>query len=188
MKNSGTKLVLGLACLALVAGLASWSYRYRTTHQSTRFWGPKAAMLIARPSEAEFFQLGLADSAEIPDDQASWSLDLGRKYLGFGTRELTHMRGMVHFRHALMTDANYDWTSKPNPQDIDWRWGMKFYDDQTQAIVVLAEDLATIALVDEAGNSPTKALSCQPMAETLRAYFGTVDIAEDNQKAASTEQ
>jgi len=191
---------MGLACLALAAGLASWSYRYGATHHSTRFWGLEAALLIARPSEVEFFQLELAaaieGSSEATSEGSSWHLDLGRPYLGSEIQELTNMRGMVHFRHALMTDGNYDWTSEPKPSEIDWRWGMRFYDGENQAIVVLAEDLATIGLVVEGGTPPVRALSCQPMAETLRAYFGTVDLAEAEsedlseaeKKAASTQQ
>lgn len=177
MKRSGTKLVLGLAGLALAAGLASWSYRYGATHESTQFWGREAASLIARPSEVEFFSLELADSAE----GSGQSLDLGRPYLTTQLREITQQRGMVHFRHALMTDGNYDWASEPEPSKIDWRWGMKFHDEQTQALVVLAEDLATIGLVNE--GHIKKTLSCQPMAETLRDYFQNVNLVP-----ASTQQ
>ncbi|NOY30647.1 MAG: hypothetical protein GXP28_10905 [Planctomycetes bacterium] len=176
MKRSGTKLVMGLACLALAAGLASWSYRYGATHESTQFWGSEAASLIARPSEVEFFSLQLADSAE----DSGESLDLGRPYSATPLREITQQRGMVHFRHALMTDGNYLWASDPEPNEIDWRWGMRFQDGQIQALVVLAEDLATIGLVAEGG---VRALSCQPMAETLRDYFQNVNLVP-----ASTQQ
>jgi len=176
MKPSGTKLVIGLACLALAAGLASWSYRYGATHESTRFWGSEAALLIARPSEVELFRLELADSAEPP----SQNLDLGRLYAATPLREISKERGMVHFRHALMTDGNYEWANEPEPSEIDWRWGMRFHDGQIQALVVLAEDFATIGLLDQ---GRMKALSCQPMAETLRHYFGKVDLT-----SASTSQ
>ncbi len=167
MKQSGTKLVVGLACLALAAGLVSWSYHYGTTHQSTRFWGREAAALIARPSEVEFLRLELAEDS-------GQSLDLGRAYSVTKIREITNDRGMVHFRHALMTDGNYAWASEPEPGEIDWRWGMRFHDGQIQALVVLAEDLATIGLVDQ---GRVRALSCQPMAETLQDYFDNVGLA-----------
>jgi len=176
MKQPGTKLVIGLAGLALAAGLTSWLYRYGATHQSTRFWGSEAASLIARPSEAEFFRLELADSV----GESGKRLDLGRHYSTTLIREITQERGMVHFRHALMTDGNYEWASEPEPSKIDWRWGMRFHDKQTQALVVLAKDLATIGLVAEGG---VRALSCQPMAETLRDYFQNVNLVP-----ASTQQ
>jgi len=178
MKQSGTKLVMGLACLALAAGLVSWSYRYGTTHQSTRFWGREAALLIARPSEVEIFRLELAKDSE----DSGQSLDLGRPYLAIPIREITNERGMVHFRHALMTDGNYQWASEPEPGEIDWHWGMRFHDGQIQALVVLAEDLATIGLVDQ---GRVRALSCQPMAETLQDYFGSANFGKVGLTTAS---
>lgn len=176
MQRSGTKLVLGLACLALVAGVASWSYQYGATHQSTRFWGNEASSLIARPSEVEFYRLELADSAEDSGETDRLSLKLGKPYVGIQTRVLTKERGMVHCRHALMTDRNYEWTSQPEPNEVDWRWGMRFHDGQTVAMVVLAKDLATIGLVDQSRSPQVRTLSCQPMAETLRDYFRNVDL------------
>jgi len=176
MKQSGTKLVVGLAGLALAAGLASWSYQYEATHQSTRFWGRKASSLIARPSEVEFFRLELADAGADAGEDSSLKLDLGRPYLGRQTRKLTKERGMVHFRHALMTDGNYEWSSQPEPSEINWRWCLRFHDEQFQALVVLAEDLATIGLVEEGSSPPVRTLACQPMAETLRDYFQGVGL------------
>jgi len=75
-----------------------------------------------------------------------------------------------------MTDRNYEWTSQPEPNEVDWRWGMRFHDGQTVAMVVLAKDLATIGLVDQSRSPQVRTLSCQPMAETLRDYFRNVDL------------
>ncbi len=180
MKSSGTRLVLGLACLALAAGVVSWLYRYGATHEATQFWGGEAAALIARPSEVEFFRLELADPAgDLSEDSAEatrLNLDLGRPYSATQVKEITKARGMVHFRHALMTDGNYRWDDRPKLSEVDWRWGMRFYDGQTQAVVVLSKNLDTLGLVVSGDSREVKVVSCQPMAETLEDYFFNVDI------------
>ncbi|MCA9229113.1 MAG: hypothetical protein KDA57_00565 [Planctomycetales bacterium] len=172
MKQSGTKLVLGLACLAVAAGVASWSYRYGATHRATQFWGGEVAPLIARPSQAEFSALRLADDAEPAAD----TIDLGRLYVAEHPREITDLRGMVHFRHALMSDGNYLWTEQPAAQNVAWRWCLRFYDEEAQARIVLDAELATIGLVADAESGQLKVVSCRPMAETLQDYFGKLGL------------
>lgn len=187
MKQSGNKLVIGLACLALAAGLASWLYRYGATHLATQFWGREAALLIARPSEVELLQLELAGTAE---DSEGVTLDLGRPYLATPVREIAKERGMVHFRHALMTDGNYVWDAPLEASEIDWRWGLRFYDGEIEATLLLAADLATIGLVNRDSSPQVQAISCQPMAKTLEGYFRSVDLFRDGDSgregAAST--
>lgn len=166
--------------MALAAGLASWTYRYAATHRSTQFWGHEAALLIARPSKIEFLRLELADSVEDFGEGSGevplQSFDLGRLYLATQVKEITQKRGMVHFRHALMSDGNYEWASRPDPSKINWRWAMRFHDGQMESLLVLAEDLATIGLVASGESPQLKTLSCQPMAETLKDYFRNVGL------------
>ena len=168
MKQSGTKLVVGLTCLALAAGALSWWYHFGARHRATEFWGGVAAPLIARPSQVEVLEL--FESASDPRGDWSLRLDLGRPYGAAGIRELSQARGMVHLRHALMSDLNYQWNEVPQPQSIDWRWCLRFHDSQGEALVVLAEDLATIGLV-VGGGEQVQVVSCRPMVDSLQHYF-----------------
>ncbi len=168
MKLSGTKLVVALACLALAMGVASWAYRYGATHRATQFWGGEAARLLAQPSQVEILGLELAG----PGGASRLRFDLGRSYQARQIKDLTNARGMVHFRHVLMTDRSYVWTQRPEPQQILWRWCLRFHEEDRQVFVVLAEDLATIGYVLTEDSQQVRAISCQPMAATLQQYFG----------------
>lgn len=177
MKQSGSKLVLGLVCLAVLAGVVSWSYRYATTHRATQFWGREAAPLIAQPSQVEFARLVPSRANSGVDQSEILKLGMERSYLSEGARDVTHERGLVHLRHALLSDRGFVWSDRPDPREVEWQWLLKFFDEESQAFVLLSEDLASIGLVVEGESSEVSAVSCQPMADTLRHYFDDVGFS-----------
>lgn len=168
MPSSGTKLVIGILALALALGAVSWWYRFETAHRATLFWGPEVAQIIAEPGKITGYKLDPAtDAAGEPLDVA------GREYRGVLVRDLTGAAGMVHLRHALVTDSNYLWMKRPAAPD-QWRWALQFHKGEHNVLIVLTEDFQTLGKL--VGSAPLEMIDCRPMAETLREYFASLGI------------
>ncbi len=166
--QSGSKLVLGIFGLALIAAVLSWWYRYESAHRSTSFWGPHFAELIARPSEVTAF--GLAD------EQSKEALDefpiIDRTYYRQLPRDLTKAPGMVHLRHSILTDGNYNWENPASTDD--WRWCLQFTDGGVTATLLFNDDFTILGRLNRRADE-VRTVDCTPLAETLREYFTKID-------------
>ncbi len=172
MGQSGTKLVIAIGGLALALGAVSWWYRFESAHRATQFWGAEAAELIEEPSEVLGLKLeSVPEENEVPED-AGIEFD-HRHYATLLQIDLTEARGMVHLRHALMTDSSYLWMKRPKVPST-WRWMLKFSQGDHYVLVLLSDDLATLG--KSINSSPIEVISCQPMAETLREYFAALGL------------
>jgi len=164
MQNSGTKLVLALAGLALLLGATSWWYRYEAAHRASQFWGAEASRLIAESENLEAIHL-VPHAAEplLIQIQVAKPTDLSRA------------RGQAHLRHAFLSDRNYVWDEPLDSLETQWRWCLRFFDengdeDGQQAHVLLSEDLRTIGKLDFVAKRMS-AFSCEPMTASLKQYF-----------------
>ncbi|MCH2113526.1 MAG: hypothetical protein MK171_01255 [Pirellulales bacterium] len=177
MEGSGTKLVVTLVGLALLAGGASWIYQYETTHRATEFWGPEVATLIARPSQVEMRQF----EPPVVGTESLWLPGA----LG-APQDLSRVRGMVHLRRVLFGDKNYVWDQPINLVEVTWRWRLEFAANNRRGLIVLADDFATIGRLDGEQHR-LHAANCQPMAETLQQYFSAIGLGQDDGPASTGE-
>jgi hypothetical protein len=178
--QSGTKVVLGIFGLAIVAATLSWWYRFETAHESTKFWGPHFALLIVEPSEVTAFTLAN------PKENAGGSYPiLLDKYVRTDTRKLTDAPGMIHLRNSIAHDRNYLWDK---PVSVDqWRYGLQFEADGRSATVLFNDDFTVLGRLNRRGDD-LRMVDSTPMAETLRKYFAGVDAFEpEEEPAESTE-
>ena len=166
MQRSGNRLVLALGLVALVSGGLSWWYHYAASHRATEFWGSDLASLIARPSQVEVARV------ETLDEPA-----LSELFAGDRSVNLTHARGMVHLRHALMSDRNFFWDQPVAAEEISWQWCLRFTSGSTQGLVLLSSDLAFVAKFLPA-RPHIEAVSCQPMAASLQYYFQDLNLVD----------
>jgi len=163
---TGTKLVAGLAVLALTLGVVSWWYRFESAHRSTEFWGPTAAELIARPSEVTASTLVSEGSADGSSHAPQEILVLGpQQLLVTDAHDVTDIPGMVHLRNSLLSDGNYYWTTEATAPR--WQWCLQFANKEEKVCLLFSEDFAVVGLLEE---DRVRAVDCQPMAETLRQY------------------
>lgn len=167
---TGTKLVAGLAFLALALGVVSWWYRFEAAHRSTEFWGPTAAELIARPS-----QVTASTLVPLTDDSSNSHqeiLSVGqRRFLVTDVHEVTDVPGMVHLRNSLLTDSNYDWTTEVKTPR--WRWCLRFANEGQEVRLLFSEEFGVVGLLD---NQPFRGVNCSPMGETLGEYFANSNL------------
>jgi hypothetical protein len=165
--QSGSKVVLGIFGLAIVAATLSWWYRFETAHESTKFWGPHFALLIVEPSDVTAFTLAKSDEGSFPI--------LDDKYLRTDTKSLTDAPGMTHLRTSIAHDRNYLW-DKPVKAD-EWACGLQFEADGRSATVLFNGDFTVLGRLNRRGDD-LRVVDCTPMAETLRKYFEGVEAFE----------
>lgn len=173
MGQSGTKLVVGLCGLALALGVIAWWYRFETAHRATQFWGSTAAELITESSHVLGLKLKLASGPVDRDPNGGAVALSSREYETPIRKDLTDARGMVHLRHALLSDSNYLWSEHPLAPD-KWRWMLKFSQGDRYVRVLLNEDFVILGKM--VNSSSIETVSCQPMAESLREYFRALGL------------
>ncbi len=174
MDQSGTRLVVGLAGLALIAGVGSWWTRYEASHRATQFWGKEAGPLIAQPAGLEVLFLQQTKVNNGPQDDLLLTLGQQQPYRITGSKDLTDAPGLVHLRHALFSDSNYLWQEKPAAESVRWHWVLRFHRDNTQVRIALSDDFSMLGKVDSRGE--VYIVSCRPMAATLRQYFQSIEL------------
>ena len=179
--QSGTKLVLGIFGLALLAGVLSWWYRYETAHRSTTFWGPNFAELIARPSDVT--GLELRDATQ--ESEETFSV-LSKDYERLDIKDLTKAPGMVHLRNSILSDRNYRWeepVSESLQKGEGWRYCLQFAGDGRTATLLFNENFAMLGRLNQRADN-LRCVDCQPMAETLREYFASIKAFQPESNAS----
>lgn len=126
----GSRLVLGI--LALAVGLASFAiwFQWTQTRRCLAFFGPDVAAAIQASPRVEAWRLG-------PHGSSGHMLTRSRA-------DLSQSRGLVHLRHGLVEDANYDWSAPPRPPrpTAAWDVALAFFEaDAATPRAVLAFDL-----------------------------------------------
>ena len=173
--DSGKKLVLLIAFVALLAGVGAWVYQYDATRKSTEFWGTILASLIARPAQVEIRPF----EPPISNTESLWKLEsLGEP------KDLSRVRGMVHLRHELVKDRNYLWDQPVDPEAVNWCWRLEFADEQYSGYIIWNEDFSILARVDVEPKQ-LHPISCEPMAQSLREYFTAIEVIPEQEPAST---
>jgi hypothetical protein len=167
VKNASGKLVIvAIVAIAVAAAGVSWWFRYDVTHRAAEFWGPKTARLIRDAPIVQFWThdpptnlpelIASEVSAESTRDPST-------------VQDVTHARGFVHLRNALLDDRSFRWPPNPPAPGTDWKWMLRFQNEvaNEDSILVLSSDCRFIADFDR----PYEALSCEPIAAGLAQVF-----------------
>ena len=90
-------------------------------------------MLIRHADQVEVWRLGPQS------DQSSSKLEVRGQSLAILEQvKISRLRGLVHARHALIIDRNYDWSSAPAGQTVVWNLALHFRDGEQQTTLVFA--------------------------------------------------
>ena len=116
--------VLAIAVMfALAAGLGGFSvwFHYQQGKRSLEFWGTDAANLIRHAPRVELLELGAVESVESGDaaDKSSSSLLVDQTKIPILRQaDISHVRGLVHARHPLIIDPNFEWGFTANSRTV----------------------------------------------------------------------
>jgi len=125
----GTLLVLGI--LALAVGLAAFAvwFQWSQTRRCLAFFGPQVAAAIQTAPRVEAWRLAPGGTPAA--------------VRGSAPADVSQSRGLVHLRHGLVEDSNYDWSAAVAGRPIAaWDVALAFFDSgAARPRAVLAFDL-----------------------------------------------
>ena len=160
MRNRGA-LAIGVMVLigVVLASLSVW-YHAREGRMCLHFWGVAEANLIRHSPKIEVwkleeFEVPLVDenSKAPPPSAVTLKID-DAIYKVVRRQTIDEARGLVHARHALIVDANYEWEAgAPAAHDKPLRWthALRFYDDDNSIVVALSEKHAFVRSLSKPG-------------------------------------
>lgn len=156
---------VGLACFA-------WWFRYQQGNAAIEFWSADAAQRIRHARQVELLQL-TPTSARANDasaqktkigELAAISID-GESYAITRRLNVSRAPGLVHARHSLIVDRNFEWTSAGKPPPI-WDFAIRFSDGRRHTTVLLDYETRAIKAL---GGERTVRLS-ERIVEGMRDY------------------
>jgi len=161
--NTGTLAMLLIVAVAVAAASFSWWFRARATSRALALWGAKRVELIQTGQRVSLARFGRADQPSgVPLQDVDWQ--------NIAWRDISHARGLIHLRQALVEDRSFAWEkSGPAPNDdetILWRYALRFGDGQSQMTVVLS-DTCDWLLIPADG----RRVSTEPIATGLTTFF-----------------
>jgi hypothetical protein len=96
---SGKLLVIATFAVGIAMSVTAWLYNYSQSDQAAEFWR-SVAPAIVRGEKVTLFELGE------PGGDGPHGRRVIREF------DLTGKQGLVHLRHALTYDANFDWNAR----------------------------------------------------------------------------
>lgn len=158
----GTRTVVFMLALAVLAILASIYYQHRSGRNAIVFWTPPVAQLIGQAKQVDLIIVGrpsLPDGNALPvNAQPSHSPLKAPELAGVPFRILAKLpqqqvKGLVHLRRGLLFDPMLSFPSQPATPDRDWRYVLRFtHKDQTADVAITADGawIANLAQGQEA--------------------------------------
>jgi hypothetical protein len=112
--NSGKLVILLILGAALAAAGFAWWRQYEQGRRALAYWGAEGARLIRTAPEVELRRLREAADEEVSPIQPR-------------SRDVSHARGLVHARQALISDASYLWNEQ-SAAAPEWEYDLVFRD------------------------------------------------------------
>lgn len=170
---SGKYVILAVLAVAFIGAAASWFFRYNATHRAAEYWGPEAAQLIRDAPQVKLVKTPLAGLAPTTDSKAIQAT------IDSHSIDISHARGLLHLRNALLEDANFNWTKgdEPPPQAADdiLHWWLNFNDPASGKTVwmTFSENCRQVTLMVSQADGISKGtpISTEPIAKGLREIF-----------------
>ena len=131
--SRGKLAILSMFVLGcFLGGFAVW-HHYRQGRRILAIWGPDVATLVRHASRVEVWRLGPTEGPASPQLQVD-----AQPLTVLERVEISRLPGLVHARHALIVDRNYDWLKKPSPQAANWNLALHFRDGDVAATLVFS--------------------------------------------------
>lgn len=141
--DRGKLAVISMLGIALAAAVFAWWWNYQRGYQSLEFYGSETARLIRTAKRVELLELNPQDLSTDPAPTSpppeSLLID-GRHYFIAHRVDISHAKGLLHARSALLDDASYAWQSPASNRAPSFSHAVQFSDGNQNAI--LAFDLA----------------------------------------------
>jgi hypothetical protein len=141
MQISGRVIILAAFGLAIAMSGGAWWYHYTQVRQAAAFWGPSDGRLLVRGPEVTFFKLGEASESVAEDAEAIADRPIA------SMSDLSDKQGLVHLRHALYQDSNFQWEGRRREAADaanDWKYAVRFGDGDAQMTALFPRDFSRV--------------------------------------------
>ncbi len=132
--NRGKFAILIMLGVGIAAATFAWWYRWQRGTEMLEVWGSRAAICVRLAPQVDLFRLQPLSETD------SRTLDLMCQGQGFtivDRRDISHARGLIHARHALLQRESFAWEGSVGDCDPVWQYALRFTKDQTQTSVIL---------------------------------------------------
>jgi hypothetical protein len=176
MQVSGKLLVITTFVIGLLMASGAWWYNYQQSCLAAQFWGAEAATLIIGSDKVELLEL-VDNAGETRDTVANRAVH--------SSYDLTGKRGLVHLRHALTYDANFQWDDRyeaPISNLRKWTNALRFTKGDRQLCVLFTFDFKTLAKITALPPSSfpdsfkLEALPCPQLGPVILNYLMQPDV------------
>jgi hypothetical protein len=171
MQVSGKILVLSTFAIGFAMAGVAWWYNYQQSHRTAEFWGARDAALIVGSEKVEL--LTLAEPGRLGEGESSVA---GR---GVETSfDLTGKPGVVHLRHALTYDDNFQWDPQrelTGATAATWSYALRFTKGDDALVVFFSKNFEQLGRLDHDGRQ-VEVLLCPRLGPVLVDYLGKKDV------------
>lgn len=135
--NRGHLAVLVMFGLAICLGAVAVFVRYQQGDRALNYWGTQPAQLIRHAPRVELLWLGDGkDPATESEVIEQLTID-GRNCTVVRRKDISQARGLVHARHALITDRSYQFDEPRGNCEPRWNYVLRFSDSEQTAVLAL---------------------------------------------------
>ncbi|HEV7224125.1 MAG TPA: hypothetical protein VGN42_15555 [Pirellulales bacterium] len=153
----GKHAIIAVLVVALAGALGSWWYHGQLQRRAISLWGREVAELIQTAPHVELLKLEPAG-----DDAANEDRDMleaaGLKLAVAERRDVSRAAGLIHLRHSLISDKSFLWSAPPADCQPQWRYALRFSDDNLAATLVFDFDCEQVMLAGKGAR-----VSIEPM-------------------------
>jgi len=149
---SGKLVVVGMVLLGAIAAIVAIVHQWSQTDAAVKYWESNNAAAIRYAENVEVVLLNETKMGEKTPIVV----------------DATQVRGLVHFRQALLEDASFGGVVDAKPNQPDWQYAFRFSDGNKSEVVTVVVDPVRSLIALE---GKTTILDASPIAQGLRNFL-----------------
>ena len=134
--NRGKAVIVGIFAVALLLSSYAWWHQFQQGRRCRELFGTKAVQLIRLAPQVELLRLeqksALASHLNPPEGTLRIA---GDTVLISQHVEITGTSGLLHARHALLQDINYQWDASRSDCTSHWSFALRFSQNGEDVII-----------------------------------------------------
>ena len=180
MPSASKSGMIAAAALLIAGGMTAgiaWWYNLARTRQALAYWGTEAVDLVRDAPRVTAYRVAFdREAARATSDNPAFVHPQSLAPANvLDVRNISHARGLVHLRHALLDDRSIAWSEHPaGAGDVDYI--LTFEKGESRLVVFFPGDFAWMAASGGTARHRDEfsTVSTRPIAAGLREYFADV--------------
>jgi len=145
--NRGKAVIAGIFLMALLLSGYAWWYQFQQGRRCREFLGTEAVRLIQLAPQVELLRLEQKSAGTDTSHRPEGILRIGGTTVLVSQHvEITGTPGLVHARHALLQDLNYQWDASPSDCVSRWSFALRFSQHGEDVIIAFDTQCNRIGL------------------------------------------